>query len=173
MNDRAFHQIQYERFGYTVFANAVSDGLVREMATRFRVARNSDLIAGDESNHSWRELSLAAEDVPDEPILGQQVASVLHTEPIRAVHWLNVYEVNEYIGAHVDTGGDAQLMIPIEMPPAGAGGEIWIGARDRLVPLSVGDALLFAAHRIRHGTTTILQGRRISLNVRMWLSDQG
>ncbi len=173
MTDPNFYRRQYQCFGYTVFTNLIADGLVKAMIERLQSAKTADLVAGDESAHSWRELPLEVTDFPDPMPWQTQVLEVLGDAPTKAVHWLNIYRENEYIGAHVDAGGEAQLMIPIEMPPAGSGGEIWIGSRGHIVPLSVGDVLLFAAHRKRHGTTKVAQGTRVSLNVRMWLADQG
>lgn len=43
--------------------------------------------------------------------------------------------------------GDAQLMIPIEMPLQEEEGDLWVKNRKRILPVTVGDVLLFAAHR--------------------------
>jgi len=169
MSEESFHKVQYQQLGYTIFTNAVSKHLIGAMRSKVFAARDCELIGGDESTHSWREFPLAASDLPSEPVLKEYLASVLPLASIRIVHWLNIYRVDEYIEAHVDAGGEAQLMIPIEIPPSGGGGEIWIGANERLLPLGVGDALLFAAHRVQHGTTKVLDGQRVSLNARMWM----
>lgn len=169
MSKDSFHKAQYQRLGYTVFTNAASEPFVGAMRNKVLAARDCELIGGDESTHSWHELPLAASDLPSEPALKEYLESVLPLTPVRTVNWLNIYRVNEYIETHVDAGGEAQLMIPIENPPSSGGGEIWIGARERLLPLGVGDALLFAANRIQHGTTKVLDGQRVSLNIRMWM----
>lgn len=170
MNRGEFHRRQYERQGYTVFVGAVSERLIDRMNAIVQDTSDSDLVDGEESCHSWREIPLRTSDALSDSTLGSYLANVLPTAPARNVQWLNVYGIDEYIGVHMDAGGEVQLMIPIEMPPAGSGGEIWIGATEMLLPIGVGDALLFAAHRLRHGTTPVVTRRRVSLNVRMWLS---
>ncbi len=170
MNRGEFHRRQYELQGFTVFVGVISKRLIDHMNSIVQSASENDLVDGEESCHSWHEIPLGTSDALSASTLGSYLATVLPTAPVRNVQWLNVYGVDEYIGHHVDAGGEAQLMIPIEMPPAGSGGEIWIGAREMLLPIGVGDALLFAAHRLRHGTTAVGTRRRVSLNVRMWLS---
>jgi hypothetical protein len=170
MTDKTFHKTQFQQLGYTVFTNAVSPALVNAMRSKVQAAQSDDLVKGDESTHSWREIAINASELPNQLILDQNVESTISSSPHRSVHWLNIYNVDEYIGGHVDAGGEVQLMLPIELPDAGLGGEIWVGSPRKILPVSIGDALLFAAHQIPHGTTKILAGRRISLNVRMWLS---
>ncbi|MDA8586771.1 2OG-Fe(II) oxygenase [Rhodobacteraceae bacterium] len=171
MTGMPFHQAQYVKNGYTVFASAVSNEFISNVLSRFELADAGELVAGDESSHSWREFALSEEDIPAHAALLTYADAVLGAPPVRASHWLNVYNIDEFIAGHVDAGGEAQLMVPLEMPPAGSGGDIWIGSQRQLIPLSVGDALLFAAHRQSHGTTAVNEGRRISLNIRLWLSD--
>lgn len=164
----AFHRKQYELQGFTILLNAVRPAFLSQMAAIVASARDEDLIEGDESAHSWKEIVIDPPISLPDMIVGSGLAKLLGNEPARMAHWLNVYEPGEFIGAHVDAGGDAQLMIPIEMPPPGEGGDLWIECRERILPVAVGDVLLFAAHRLRHGTMAVRSGRRISFNGRLW-----
>lgn len=165
----AFHRKQYELQGFTILLNAVRPTFVSQMVSVIASTRDKDLIEGDESAHSWKEIVIDPPISLYDMIAGPSLATLLGNEPTRMSHWLNIYEPGEFIGAHVDAGGDAQLMIPVEMPPSGEGGDLWIECRDHVLPVAVGDVLVFAAHRLRHGTTTIRSGRRISFNGRLWL----
>jgi len=172
MTGASFHRTQYIQNGYTVFAGAMTDSFINGVLSILSEAHVGELVAGDESSHSWRELPLTEEDIPDHKSLWTYTEEVLGAFPVKTSHWLNVYNAGEFIAGHVDAGGQAQLMVPLEMPLVGSGGEIWIGNKRQLIPLSVGDVLLFAAHKVPHGTTKVTEGRRVSLNIRLWLSDQ-
>lgn len=164
----AFHQKQYELQGFTILLNAVRPTFVSQMVALVTSTRDENLIEGDESAHSWKEIVIDQPISLYDMIAGPSLATLLGNEPARMSHWLHVYEPGEFIVAHVDAGGDAQLMIPVEMPPSGEGGDLWVDSRNRVLPMAVGDVLLFAAHRLRHGTTAVKSGHRISFNARLW-----
>ncbi len=165
----AFHYTQYELQGFTIFLNAARPTFLSQMAAIVARAREEDLIEGDESAHSWKEIAIDPPLSLPDMIAGLNLSALLGGEPGRMSHWLNVYEPGEFIGSHVDAGGDVQIMIPIEMPPPGEGGGLWVETKERILPVAVGDVLLFAAHRLRHGTTAVQSGRRVSFNGRIWL----
>lgn len=166
----SFHRAQYEQQGFTIFLNAARPDFLGQMAAIVALAHEEDLIEGDRSAHSWKEITI------DPPLALPNILSeldlptLLGGEPRRMAQWLNVYESGEFIGTHVDAGGEVQLMIPIEMPPPGEGGDLWVKTKERILPVAVGDVLLFAAHRLRHGTTAVQAGHRISFNGRVWLT---
>lgn len=168
----AFHRKQYELQGFTILVNSLRPDFLTRMTAIVTRTREDEFVEGDESSHSWKEIAidppLSLLDITAEVDL----AALLGREPDCMTHWLNVYESGEYIGAHVDAGGDAQLMIPVEMPPPGEGGDLWVENKGRILPIAVGDMLLFAAHRLRHGTTIVTFGRRISFNGRIWLRQE-
>jgi hypothetical protein len=164
-----FHRTQYALQGFTIFLNAARPAFLRQMAAIVALAREEDLIKGDESPHAWKEVAIDPPLALPDMIAELSFADLLGSEPDRMAHWLNVYEPGEFIDAHADAGGDVQLMIPVEMPPPGEGGALWLGTMQRILPVAVGDVLLFAAHRLLHGTTAVQAGRRISFNGRIWL----
>ncbi|MCB1469854.1 MAG: 2OG-Fe(II) oxygenase [Rhizobiaceae bacterium] len=167
----SFHRKQYEQQGFTILLNAARPVLLRQMARIIERACEEDFIEGDESEHSWKEIAIDPPLALSEMIAGFDVKHLLGGQLGRSAHWLNIYEPGEFIGAHVDAGGDMQIMIPIEMPPPFEGGELWVNDKECILPVALGDVLLFAAHRVRHGTTAVRSGRRVSFNGRMWLRD--
>ena len=164
-----FHRRQYEQQGFTILLNAARLDLIRKIISTVALAHASDLIEGDESSHSWKEIEVKPPVALTEMITGVFIPDLIGGEPFRMAHWVNVYELGEYIGTHVDATGDAQIMIPIELPPDGDGGNLWVVTKQCILPVSVGDVLLFTAHRLRHGTTAVRSGRRVSFNARIWL----
>lgn len=165
-----FHRAQYKQQGFTIFLNAARPAFLERMSNIVAQTHERNLIEGDESSHSWKEIAIDPPLALLEIFADFNLAGVIDGEPLRMTQWLNIYRQGEFIGTHVDAGGEAQLMIPIEMPPSGEGGDLWVENKRRILPVTPGDVLLFAAHRLRHGTTTVKSGRRISFNGRMWLS---
>lgn len=123
---------------------------------------------GDEASHGWQECQLT----PDEIAHVEEVIGPLRLGATEVVAWVNRYRRNTWIDAHRDASGDLQWLVAIAAPEAGAGGEIWLSSPERTVPMTEGDALLFHAAAIEHGTTppTREDGMRISLNVRLWFT---
>jgi len=141
-----------------------------------KFVRNSPLgvwVAGDSTPTSWRE-SLNGPPFKVCDALPMELISDVTGIPIaRTAQWINVFSASEFIPEHKDAAGDAQILIVIEVPPISHGGQLWLHAPDTIVPAAEGDMLLFQASTISHGTTPILPTsphRRISLNIRLWLS---
>ena len=164
-----FHRTQYERQGFTIFLNAARPAFLRQMTAIVALAREENIIAGDDSAHSWKEIAIDPPLALPDIVAGLSFSVLVGGEPCRIAHWLNVYEPGEFIGAHADAGGDAQFMIPIEMPPPREGGDLWVETKERTLPVALGDVFVFAAHRLTHGTTAVQAGRRITFNGRIWL----
>jgi hypothetical protein len=87
---------------------------------------------------------------------------------VRQHQWINLFEAGQFVEAHKDAGGELHLLIPIEVPIRLEGGQFWLQQNKDIVPVGVGDALLFNANVIRHGTTSVKSGRRITFNARLW-----
>ena len=125
---------------------------------------------GDGSTHAWRECLLARTELDAVLPLIPFVAK-LTEEADRMVAWVNCFSPGEWIGEHRDADGDIQLVVPIEMPSAGQGGDLWVDKASSIVPMRTGDVLAFNAAIHPHGTTasTQTQRKRTTLNIRLWL----
>ena len=125
---------------------------------------------GDSSSHSWDEHHLSAEEISElcqmHPLLEALASSATST-----VGWINRFRFGAWIAPHRDAGGDLQCIIPVELPAASQGGQLWIGSPKREVPAAAGDLLLFSAASLTHGTSTIATKgeRRVTINLRFWL----
>jgi hypothetical protein len=66
------------------------------------------------------------------------------------------------------------VLVPLSVPDGDGGGQFWLGKRENVVPVGVGDCLLFRANKLTHGTTPVAKPRqaRLTFNVRMWLREE-
>lgn len=68
--------------------------------------------------------------------------------------WLNRYRTGNRVPTHRDLDGDAQLVLCLQgLPQPERGGDLVL--EGQRLPLATGDALLFAARQLRHGTNRI------------------
>jgi hypothetical protein len=126
---------------------------------------------GDESDHAWEEYHVPSDRLP-------QILSCLPdfeelwTRSSARVAWINRFRQSQWIGSHKDASGDLQLIIGIKIPTLNSGGQLWLANQSQLVPFGTGDAFLFNAASIVHGTTAPLhvQAERLTLNVRLWFN---
>lgn len=135
------------------------------------VSSSDDWVSGDESAHSWQESEGQLPSGICALLPLSLFKEVADASIMRHVAWINVFGRGEFIPAHKDAGGDVQLLICLEAPDEENGGHLWLDTPERLVLMEAGDALLFRASQIRHGTTPVspLQTkRRVTLNVRAW-----
>ena len=89
----------------------------------------------------------------------------------RYSQWINVFDVGQYVGSHCDAAGDAHLIVPISVPDISHGGQLWLRNKRNIVPVAVGDILIFCANAIPHGTTIVSRTapvQRVSFNMRVW-----
>lgn len=125
--------------------------------------------AGDTTDHSWDENLV-------KPARWRRIASQLSNlhclieVATRGVCWINRFSKGQWIGSHKDASGDLQIIVGVRVPPVNAGGQLWIGNVNQFVHLEAGDALLFDAASLAHGTTAPAYdcAQRITLNVRLW-----
>jgi len=78
--------------------------------------------------------------------------------------WAQVYELGQMISLHRDAGGDIQLLVCLESPDQQSGGAFCMRTEesDIQIQLQAGDALLFKATDILHGTTRLVVGQEDS-----------
>ena len=169
--DTEFHRMQYNQQGFTLLPGRVRCHFIKFMAQMIVAATSSTLMDGDESDHSWKEINIQPVISLAELLVDVDLPKIIGFEPVSMVQWLNVYEEGGFIDTHVDAGGDSQILIPLELPEPSQGGLLWIGEKDETLPIGIGDILIFEAHRLRHGTTPLLTGRRVSFNGRLWLTE--
>lgn len=68
--------------------------------------------------------------------------------------WINRYIPGDYVPCHTDTSGDTQFLLCLqELPISGLGGNLYINKEE--IKLRTGDAVLFKANKLAHGTTLI------------------
>jgi hypothetical protein len=132
-------------------------------------------VRGDMSKHSWRESPQIRVEHWDRELHFGLLSKILDAPIRHSTGWFNVQEMGQYISAHRDAGGDAHLLIGISVPELSAGGQLWLERKDLLVPVGSGDAILFRAADVLHGTTPIRDKhrRRITLNIRLWTKGAG
>jgi hypothetical protein len=98
------------------------------------------------------------------------IEGILARKISRSFQWVNVMKAGQFIARHRDAAGDAQIVVPLYVPPRAAGGQLWLNRKENLVPAGKGDLVLFKARRIFHGTTKVkgLANSRVTLNIRLW-----
>lgn len=71
--------------------------------------------------------------------------------------WIARYRRGEYIDRHTDNAGTVQLLICLAAPPSENGGALFLapGPNEHRYVLRAGDAILFTATTIEHGTTPL------------------
>jgi hypothetical protein len=68
--------------------------------------------------------------------------------------WINRYGPGDHVPTHCDRAGSTQFVLCLQgLPEPEKGGELFI--RDEVVPLQTGDAVLFFARGVSHGTLPI------------------
>jgi hypothetical protein len=72
--------------------------------------------------------------------------------------WINRYGPDEHVPGHCDRAGSTQFVVCLQgLTEPEKGGELFIG--DQVVPLRAGDAVLFFARGLTHGTLPIGSGK--------------
>jgi len=72
--------------------------------------------------------------------------------------WINRYLPGDYVPLHTDRSGDTQFLLCLQgLPAPDEGGDMYIG--ERIIKLNTGDAVLFRASGLPHGTTRIGGGQ--------------
>ena len=148
-------RLLYQRQQYVVMPGYITDQFVADYRKWFEDSILSLSILGDESDHSWSEIP--------EPTLSS-IKYIVDTEVLEAIlerpiqswaQWINVYSSAQFIAGHRDAGGDAHLLICIEVPNFSDGGQLWLSSEDNVIPVGSGDAVLFDARGVFHGTTAV------------------
>lgn len=124
---------------------------------------------GDRTTHSWQECLLQPEEESAVNSISPAISRFTALAS-RTAAWVNSFGAGEWIGKHRDVDGDAQLIIPLNVPSFEQGGYLWVNARKTVILVQAGDLLVFNASVLPHGTTSILapDARRVTLNIRLW-----
>jgi hypothetical protein len=115
---------------------------------------------GDDSVHSWSELSGPC--IIDLDVLADaDVLSGIIGAKVRAsFQWINVYRSGQYIPGHRDAGGDAHLLSCIRVPSVQEGGQLWLGEESEVIPLGAGDGVYYskrpASRMVQHTSCLIV-----------------
>jgi hypothetical protein len=169
MSDIELARALFARHRAVLMIDLVSQRFIEKCLVLIRSSDLATWTAGDDTQHSWRELTRRSLFRLEEVTSVKAIASILGWRVRRSFQWINYYGPGQYIPSHRDAAGDAHLLIGISVPPLEFGGQLWLERKSRLVPLGVGDALLFEASRIRHGTTAVLARAnvpRVTFNIR-------
>lgn len=75
--------------------------------------------------------------------------------------WISRYKVGEYLPAHKDPGGSANLLISLHHPPPENGGTLLVedDSGQHPVVLETGDAVLFLATKLMHSSEVLVPTR--------------
>ncbi len=98
-----------------------------------------------------------------------QVIAVDNAAKLQSIKcWTSIYKSGEYIYPHFDKSGTTQLIICLQNGTPENGGELQIQAmNERLnIFLFPGDAVLFAASKLKHSTTTLTATNEVPSPVR-------
>jgi len=160
------------RQGFCVLPGYVSSPAIAHFLATLQTTSTTHWQAGDDSPHAWRELRLRQLDDLSDLVEMADLTEILDSKIRTSAAWVNVYSEAQFIPAHHDAAGDAQLLLVLQTPTFEQGGQFWVGNEANLMPIGPGDGLLFRANRMLHGTTRIKSGCgaiRTTLNVRLWL----
>lgn len=167
--DQRVERILYQQQHYCLMPG-IARGIISKCLRLIESVKFDDWKCGDDSVHSWRELSgpslIDLDAITDANVL----SGILGAEVRASFQWINVYKSCQYIPTHRDAAGDAHLLACISVPPLQDGGQLWLAEESRIIPLGPGDALLFKAARLMHapiqpGSAAV----RMTLNTRLWL----
>ena len=168
----AFEAELFSHAGFVILPGVVHPTFVAECKSLIEVIKERDWTYGNQTRHKWREYGrprlLPLSRALDSALLGAACPGRI----VRQFQWVNLFEQGQFVERHKDAGGDAHLLIPIEVPSRADGGQFWLEHKRSVLPVGVGDALLVRADAILHGTTAITSvgGRRITFNTRLWFS---
>jgi hypothetical protein len=153
---------EYASEGCVVLPHFVDPAVAAEWERRHRSLPGRRVHAGREFHGTWLEQKFAD---PTQALDGLAFEDwfldlVMAITGMQAVEqkwtevWTNRYRPGEHVPSHRDHSGNTQLLLCLQgLPEPEKGGEFVI--RDRVVPLGTGDAVLFFASQIPHGTLPI------------------
>jgi len=163
------HRTTYRVQGYVLLPRHASAILIHEC--RNYVAAAPPGTKGDQSNHAWWESDSALPSKIVRQIPLRVLSDVICESITNHVAWINVFSSGEFISAHRDASGDAQMLICVDAPLPELGGQLWVGNVTNTVVMTSRDIVIFQASKLEHGTTPIIaeDGEcRVTLNVRVW-----
>jgi hypothetical protein len=86
--------------------------------------------------------------------LAERVTGLDSIDQTRSRVWINRYRPGEHVPEHCDRAGSTQLVLCLQgLAQPEQGGELFV--RDEVVNLATGDAVLFFARGVPHGTIRI------------------
>jgi hypothetical protein len=152
----------YASRGYAVIHQLVGPELAAEWESTHRSLPGRMVHVGREFQTKWMEQKLpdplgALEDLRLTDRIGSLVKVITGLEEIdwlRTRAWINRYRSGEHVPSHCDRAGITQLVLCLQgLAEPEKGGELFI--RDEVVPLRTGDAVLFFARGVPHGTMPV------------------
>jgi len=152
----------YARQGYVLLPRLVEPNVAAGWELRNRALPGKRVHVGYERQTKWLEqtfpqasqaldgLAVAAELVN----LVSQVAAIPTIDRRRTLVWINRYAPGDHVPTHCDGAGSAQFLLCLqELVDPEQGGDLHI--REQAIPLRTGDAILFFARGVPHGTEPI------------------
>ena len=152
----------YEGKGYALIPRLVDPVIAAAWELKHRALPGKRVRAGRDSHTMWLEQTFSD---PSQALDGLAFADELIDLITRVVGlnaidrgrtqvWVNRYRPGDHVSTHCDRTGDTQLLLCLqELPEPEKGGEFII--RDEVIPLRTGDAVLFFARGVPHGTVPI------------------
>jgi len=153
---------EYREKGYTIIPRLVDPEIAAEWELKHRLLPGKKVHVGGDHQALWTEQTFSD---PSQAMDGLAVAdwfidlisriTGLNTiERNLAQVWINRYGPGDHVPTHCDRSGSAQILLCLQglLEPE-KGGDLII--RDDSVPLRAGDAALFFARGVPHGTLPI------------------
>jgi hypothetical protein len=152
----------YADIGFAVIPQLVSPNLAAAWESKYRSLPSKMVHVGREFHTKWTEQKFpgwarALEELGLTDRLADLVKAITRLDAFdwpRTRVWINRYCPGEYVPSHCDRAGSTQLVLCLQgLPEPERGGELFI--RDEIIPLQTGDAVLFFARGLPHGTIPI------------------
>jgi hypothetical protein len=152
----------YARKGFAVIPQFVSGEVAAFWELETRSLPGKKVHVGREYGTKWLEQKVATaasalDGLGDSDQFVNLVAAISGLEAIdryRTRVWINRYSPGDHVPSHCDRAGSTQCVLCLQgLPEPEKGGELFIG--EEVIPLCTGDAVLFFARGVSHGTVSI------------------
>jgi hypothetical protein len=156
----------YARQGYALFPQFAEPAVAAGWEAQHRRLPGNKVHVGYEKQTKWLEQTFSQASqaldglaVADELVnLVAKVAGLDSLDAQRTLVWINRYAPGDHVPTHCDGKGSTQFLLCLQgLAEPEQGGELHI--REQAIPLRTGDAVLFFARGVPHGTMPIRSPR--------------
>jgi hypothetical protein len=152
----------YASRGFAVIQQFVNRDVAADWELKTRSLPGKRVHVGREYQTKWLEQKVpdaasALDGLGNSDQFITMVAAISGLEAIdrhRTRVWINRYGPGDHVPSHCDRAGSTQCVLCLQgLPEPEKGGELFIG--EEVIPLRTGDAVLFFARGVPHGTAPI------------------